>query len=81
MEHLSITFPVDLRKEVDRCAKLEHTKRSTLIQKAVKVYLGLKYRAQLEQDLKAGYLEMAGESQNLMDEFKNIDAESWKYAG
>ena len=35
MLHLNITFPEDLKEELDKEAKREHTQRSTLIQKAV----------------------------------------------
>lgn len=76
MEHLSITFPEALRQELDLEAKREHTKRSTLIQKAVRVYLKLKQRSALQDLLKAGYLEMAGESERIMNDFKALDKES-----
>ena len=59
MEHLSITFPERLREELDREAKRERTKRSTLIQKAVKVYLALKRRramaALLRENMSNGF--------------------------
>ena len=59
MEHLSITFPEDLRESLDREAKKEHTKRSTLIQKAVKVYLDMKKRSEINKLMKEGYAETA----------------------
>ena len=49
MEYLSITFPEELKKALDQEAKREHTKRSTLIQKAVKVYLELKRRKHMTE--------------------------------
>ena len=79
MEHLSITFPESLRIELDREAKKEHTKRSTLIQKAVRVYLELIKRREIADLLKRGYQEMAGESLQIMKEFSAIDKETWKY--
>lgn len=79
MEHLSITFPEDLRRALDREARFERTRRSTLIQKAVRIYLLLKKRREMETLLKEGYLEMAGESEELMREFKNLDRQSLKY--
>ena len=79
MEHLSITFPRELRQALDREAKRERTKRSTLIQKAVRVYLRLKRRHALTQLLRTGYQEMAGESKNLLRDFKTLDNESLKY--
>lgn len=79
MEHLSITFPTDLRMALDEEAKRERTKRSTLIQKAVKVYLRLKRQNALADLLRKGYEEMAGESERIMREFKEMDRESWKH--
>ena len=78
MEHLNITFPEDLREALDRQAEREGTKRSTLIQKAVVVYLKLKRKNQLNQLLREGYQEMAGESKELAEEFKHMDRESLK---
>ena len=79
MEHLSITFPEDLRQALDLEAKRERTKRSTLIQKAVRVYLRLKRRNAIVHLLKEGYREMAGESGKIELDFMNLDNESLKY--
>ncbi len=79
MEHLSITFPEDLRRALDLEAKREKTKRSTLIQKAVRIYLRLKRRHALAQLLREGYQEMAGESERILREFKSLDSESLKH--
>ncbi|OGX06271.1 MAG: hypothetical protein A3G87_07485 [Omnitrophica bacterium RIFCSPLOWO2_12_FULL_50_11] len=79
MEHLSITFPERLREELDREAKRERTKRSTLIQKAVKVYLALKRRRAMAALLREGYEEIAAESRKITDEFTDLDRESLKY--
>lgn len=79
MEHLSITFPEGLKGALDREAKRERTKRSTLIQKAVRIYLQLKRRNALAELLRQGYQEMAGESDRMMRDFKNLDKESLKY--
>lgn len=79
MEHLSITFPEALRQELDLEAEREHTKRSTLIQKAVRVYLKLKRRGTMEEMLKEGYLEMSGESEQIMSDFKDLDRESLEH--
>ena len=59
MTHLSITFPDDLKIALDREAKQEHTKRSTLIQTAVRVYLGLKKRKELTGRMREGYIAMS----------------------
>ena len=79
MQHLSITFPESLRIALDREARVEHTKRSTLIQKAVKIYLDLKHRRKTRQLLMEGYQEMALESKELDCAFRHADAESLKY--
>lgn len=80
MEHLSITFPENLREALDREAEREHLKRSTLIQKAVRVYLGLKRRKTLTELLREGYEEMATETGEVMRDFEKLDRDSWKYA-
>lgn len=79
-EHINITIPPDLRGAVDHQAKREHTKRSTLIQKAVRVYLGLSRQKTLSALLKEGYAELAPEAKQLEREFARLDAESVKYA-
>jgi len=79
-EHINITIPSALREAVDREAKRERTKRSTLIQKAVKVYLGLSRRKALRALLQEGYAELSGEAKRLEREFERLDAESLKYA-
>ncbi len=79
MEHLSITFPEGLKRALDLEAKRERTKRSTLIQKAVRIYLRLKRRNALVHLLKEGYQEMAGESGEIERDFMDLDSESLKY--
>ena len=78
-EHLNITMPSELREAVDVQAKKERTKRSSLIQKAVRVYLGLSRRKHLRLLLEEGYRELAGEAKQLAKEFAALDAESLKY--
>ena len=79
MECLSITFPEDLKEALDRQAKREHTKRSTLIQKAVRIYLQIKKQKEINHLLREGYREMADEALQLLREFKTTDRESLKY--
>ena len=79
MEHLNITFPEDLKRALDREAKSEQTGRSTLIQKAVKVYLELKRRQATRNLLKEGYEEMASASEQTMRDFEKLDRESLKH--
>ena len=58
----------------------EHSKRSILIQKAVKLYLELKRKRQLNDLLKEGYAEMADESAALLKEFQALGLDSLKHA-
>lgn len=80
MVYLNITFPEDLKRELDLEVKQERTKRSTLIQKAVRTYLKLKHQKAVDALLREGYQEMAAESENIMKDFEKIDRESWKHA-
>jgi metal-responsive CopG/Arc/MetJ family transcriptional regulator len=80
VEHINITVPPDLREAVDHQAHREHTKRSTLIQKAVRVYLGLSRQKTLRALLEEGYAELSSEAKRLEREFARLDAESLKYA-
>lgn len=79
MVHLNITFPEELKVKLDREVGREKTKRSTLIQKAVRVYLELKKRKNMKQELREGYEALLDESLVLLDDFKNIDKESQQY--
>ena len=79
-EHINITIPTELREAVDREAKRERTKRSTLIQKAVRVYLGMSHRRAFRRMLEEGYGELADEARRLQREFAQLDTESLKYA-
>ena len=78
-EHINITIPTELREAVDQEAKRERTKRSTLIQKAVRVYLGLSRRQAFRKSLEAGYTELADEARRVTRDFAHLDAESLKY--
>lgn len=79
MEYLSITFPSDLKKALDQEAKRENIKRSTLIQKAVRVYLQLKKRENTKNLLREGYQEMYQVSKQITDDFEGLDKDSLKY--
>ena len=78
-EHINTTIAPDLREAVDHQAKRERTKRSTLIQKAVRVFLGLSRQKTLRALLVEGYAELAPESGRLEREFARLYAESLKY--
>lgn len=75
MEHINITFPIQLKKELDSAAKTEGTKRSTLIQKAVRFYLANRKKKELEKLMAEGYVVMADENLKITKEFENLSAE------
>ncbi len=81
MVHLNITFPEDLKRQLDYEIKREKTKRSTLIQRAVRFYLDVKTKKEKNALLKEGYLDLAmtDESRLIMDDFKYADTEILKY--
>ena len=81
MVYLNITFPEDLKKELDLEVRQERTKRSTLIQKAVRTYLKLKHQKAVDVLLREGYQKMAAESENVMKDFEETDRESWEHVG
>ena len=72
VEHINITIPPDLREAVDHQAKRERTRRSTLIQKAVRVYLGLSRKKAFRALLEEGYAELASEKKQLEREFARM---------
>ncbi|MBI3332905.1 MAG: hypothetical protein HYZ93_02305 [Candidatus Omnitrophica bacterium] len=78
-EHLNITLPVQLREALDDEARREHTKRSTLIQRAVALYIRVAEKTRLKELLKEGYLEMAVEAKAVTHAFRALDRESLKY--
>lgn len=79
VEHLNITFPIGLREALDKEVRREHTKRSTLIQKAVTLYLRVAQDKSLREMLKEGYIEMASEAKAVTRAFQVLDRESLRY--
>jgi len=80
VEHLNITLPMDLKEALDHEVEREHTKRSTLIQKAVALYLRVAEKKSLRELLKEGYVEMAAEARAVTRAFETLDREALKYA-
>lgn len=78
-EHINITIPSELREAVDRQAQQERTKRSSLIQKAVRVYLGLSKQKALRALLREGYEAMGPESLRLAREYERLETEALKH--
>ncbi len=79
VEHLNITLPIPLREALDQEVRREHTKRSTLIQKAVALYLRVAEKTNLKDLLKEGYVEMAAEAKAVAHAFQALDRESLKH--
>ena len=79
VEHINITMPTILREALDREAELERLKRSTLIQRAVALYLRLAKKKQLHALLREGYVEMAAESQEVTRAFARLDQASLRH--
>ncbi|MFA4982494.1 MAG: hypothetical protein WC592_08535 [Candidatus Omnitrophota bacterium] len=80
-EHINITIPAGLKLKIDEESKRERIGRSTLIQKAVSLYLELLKKRRLRSLLAEGYKEMAGESLALAHDFELLDDEAVKHAG
>lgn len=78
MEHLSITFPTPLKRQLDLEAKRENMGRSTLIQKAVRVYLELKKKNEANVLLAQEYDELNEVARELLIDFAASDAKAWK---
>jgi len=79
VEHLNITLPIELRVALDHEVKREHTKRSTLIQKAVALYLRVVEQKTLRNLLQEGYVEMAAEARAVTRAFEALDHEALRY--
>lgn len=77
--YLSITFPEDLKRELDQEAEREHIARSALIQKAVRVYLQLKRHKKEQNLLREGYEEMYGTLKEMQKDFDKLDRDSLKH--
>jgi len=80
-EHINITIPVGLKVKIDEESKRERIGRSTLIQKAVSLYLELLKKRRLRSLLVEGYKEMAGESLAITHDFELLDDEAMRHAG
>lgn len=79
VEHLNITLPVQLKKALDGEARREHMKRSSLIRKAVTLYLRVAEKTSLRELLKEGYTETASEAKGVTRAFRTLDRESLRH--
>jgi metal-responsive CopG/Arc/MetJ family transcriptional regulator len=79
-QHINITMPVDLKMRLDAESKRERIGRSTLIQKALSLYLDIIKKKKVRALLAEGYTEMAGEAISMTKEFEKLDDEAMGYA-
>lgn len=79
VEHVNITLPEPLKVALDHEAKREHTKRSTLIQKAIRLYLHVAERQSVKVLLQEGYMDMAAEARAITRAFQALDHDALKY--
>ncbi len=77
--HINITIPVDLKTRLDHEAERAHMGRSTLIQRAVALYLDMVKTKHMRKLLAEGYAEMAGEALKVTDAFAALDDEAMKH--
>lgn len=55
-----VTLPDSLLDEVDEYVARQNSSRSEFVREAMKLYIKERKRAQLHEEMKKGYLEMAG---------------------
>ena len=68
---ITITIEQKFLRELDKIARLKHTNRSNLIEKALRVW----EKEQIEAELKKGYLAMANEDKKIAEENLKIARE------
>ena len=73
-----ITLPDSLLDEVDSYVKRENINRSELVREAMKLYIKERKKMQLKEEMKKGYLEMAGLNLNLANECLEVDNETFR---
>ena len=78
-QHINITIPGDLKMRLDAESARERIGRSTLIQKALSLYLALVKQKRMKALLAEGYGEMAGATRSIMKDFEAIDGEALRY--
>lgn len=67
-KRIMITLPQALLEEVDVMIDIEHKNRSQLIREAMRFYLKEKRKAQLREEMRKGYQEMAWLNLRLCEE-------------
>ncbi|KJR98384.1 MAG: CopG family transcriptional regulator [Peptococcaceae bacterium BRH_c4a] len=70
-----ISLPDSLLAEVDGIVAAEQLNRSEFIREAMKLYINERKRRMLREQMKTGYLEMAGINLSLAVEQYDLEAE------
>jgi CopG family transcriptional regulator/antitoxin EndoAI len=71
-----ISLPDSLLAEVDGIAAAERLNRSEFIREAMKLYISERKRRMLREQMKAGYIEMAGINLSLAVEQYQLEDEA-----
>ena len=73
-----IALSDSLLAELDECAKSQHINRSELVREAMKFYIKEKKKYRLMEELKNGYIEMAGINLEIADSWQSAENEALK---
>ncbi|MCL5056935.1 MAG: ribbon-helix-helix protein, CopG family [Actinobacteria bacterium] len=75
VKRIMISLPDSLLAEVDGIAAAERLNRSEFIREAMKLYISERKRRMLREQMKAGYMEMAGINLSLAMEQYQLEDE------
>lgn len=75
VKRIMISLPDSLLAEVDGIAAAERLNRSEFIREAMKLYISERKRRMLREQMKAGYMEMAGINLSLAMEQHQLEDE------
>ena len=75
VKRIMISLPDSLLAEVDGIVAAEQLNRSEFIREAMKLYINERKRRMLREQMKTGYLEMAGINLSLAVEQYDLEAE------
>ncbi len=70
---LSLLLPVSLNEELSTIADEENKSKTGIVRQALTHWFDVRRMKKMEE----GYLAMAAEDQNIMDEFKHVDKDVW----
>lgn len=76
VKRIMISLPDSLLAEVDGIVAAEQLNRSEFIREAMKLYIAERKRRMLREQMKKGYMEMAGINLSLAVEQHELEAEA-----